>query len=361
MKSSIPLAWVAAATLGPLAFTSVPARAQSTPEEMVLAESLFREGRRLFDEGSYKEACPKLAESQRLDPGGGTLLNLARCHAAEGRLATAWAEYQEARVWARRDGRTDRRAVAEAGLRSIEPRLTWLTIAIPPASYVPGIAIRIDERVLPSSAVEVPTPMDPGIHRVAVAAPGKQPRELIVHLIAEGEKQIIVIEPLSDAAPSPSVPSVAAQSSTAHTGRPKVPLGHPVGARMSEAGLPAQARPNHFRPSAPTVVLGVSGIVLLGAGSAFGILALDQMAKSDHRCPSGVCTDRGAEYSHQANLSANLANIGIGVGLGSIGAAVLIHALSKPKPDALSVSPRSWELTVHAESHAGWVGVRGRY
>ena len=47
-------------------------------DELPQAEALFREGRKLLDEGQLDAACSKLAESQRLDASPGTLGSLAQ-------------------------------------------------------------------------------------------------------------------------------------------------------------------------------------------------------------------------------------------------------------------------------------------
>src|SRR4051812_8772615 len=74
---------------------SLTARARAEPSSSAFAEALFREGKHLLSAGKLDEACPKLEESQRLDPKPGTLINLAYCHERQGRAATAWGEYAE--------------------------------------------------------------------------------------------------------------------------------------------------------------------------------------------------------------------------------------------------------------------------
>src|SRR4051812_6077257 len=106
---------------------SVAATPVAAPDAQI-AQALFEAGRRLMDEGKFAEACPKLAESHRLDPAAGTLLNLAVCHEKEGKTASAWAEYNDLLGMKGGDGDAERRRIASDRLTRLEPGLPRITI-----------------------------------------------------------------------------------------------------------------------------------------------------------------------------------------------------------------------------------------
>jgi len=140
-----------------------------------LAETLFQDGKRLLEQGDAPAACPKLAESLRLDRATGTLLALAMCHEVEGRLASAWAEYLEVIARAKKDGRSDREEAARQYAHALEARLSTLSIAVPAAvAQIPGLAVQRDGLALEAPAWSTAVPVDPGSHVIAATAPGRR-------------------------------------------------------------------------------------------------------------------------------------------------------------------------------------------
>ena len=155
------VAVLAAALVG-----SAPVHAEPGPSDRAIAERLYDQGRRQMTDGQLAAACESFGESQRLDPGTGTLLNLATCHESLGRLASAWVEFREAAAASRQEGRADRTRYAEEHLLAIEPRLAYLTIAMPESAEGDAPVVVLDGRVLGPAAWGVGIPVDPGWHEV---------------------------------------------------------------------------------------------------------------------------------------------------------------------------------------------------
>src|SRR5207244_597481 len=132
---------------------------------------------------------PKLAESQRLDPGGGTILNLAICHEALGKTASAWVEFLEALRIATLDGRGDREALAREHLLQIAPRLSRIRIEVPAEARAEGLEIALNGVKLAEAAWGTPVPVDPGEQTVEVTAPKKVPWRTVAVVASDGDAQ----------------------------------------------------------------------------------------------------------------------------------------------------------------------------
>src|SRR5215471_15908313 len=166
--------------------------AEPSAGDRTLAAALFREGKALMDKGDYPAACGKLEESQRLDPGGGTILNVALCHEKQGRAATAWGEFIEALGIARRDHRQARVELAEEHIAKLEPTLSKMTIVVPPEADDPSLEITRDGAVVGRAAWGMAFPVDPGDHRVQAVAPGRRPFQTTV-AVSSGEGRSLTV------------------------------------------------------------------------------------------------------------------------------------------------------------------------
>jgi tetratricopeptide (TPR) repeat protein len=283
-----------------------PALAEPSAADRALATALFRDGRALLARGAYAEACRKLEESQRLDPGGGTLLNVALCHELEGRTASAWAEFIQALSVARRDGRDDRAELAHQHVVALEPGLARLTVNVPNGVDLPGLTVRRDGTVIGRSAWGMPMPVDPGEHRVEASADGHVTWARRVAVAPSGAASIDV---------PGLVPAPAAE-------RPATPA-------------PAPGRPGRRR--AGFAAAGV-GVAAFGAAAAFALRAGAKRRDSDDYC-DGYCSQRGVDLNEQAQASADVATVAALAGAAAAAAGLYLILTSGPKAPAVSARP----------------------
>ncbi len=299
------------------AFAFVPAVAHASE-----ADVLFKEGRALLDAKKYDEACPKLAESQRLDPGAGTLLALALCHDGQGKTATAHAELKEAASLGRKIGRNDLANAAEKKAAAMEPTLAKLVVRMPKGET--GYEVRADGDRLSADRLDAPFAVDPGEHRVEVSAKGKVSKTYAVRLSGAGLTEILV-DRLEDA-PAPAIAAAPAPKS-----RPLVVTAEPPPEADGNRGGGQRAL------GVITMVAGTGAIV---AGGVFAAKGFSEKAAANRVCSSRPCNEQ-AEIEGNANAreSMNIAMISAAAGTGAIAVGAIIYFTAPSRSSTAAATP----------------------
>lgn len=329
-------------------FLVCSAGAQPSADDRALATALFQEGRSLMSEGKTAEACPKLQESHRLDPSGGTILNLALCHEQGGLLARSWSEFHEAISFARRDGRSDRQEAAESHIAAIEPRLSKLTIVVPDAVRVEGLRIERNGRELTQASWSMPMPVDGGEHIVSASAPGKVPFSTNIVIDMESDSRTVEIPALS---PLPA-PKDAPKSSAVLA----KPQDEPVPARPATLEDPQLGTDTSTRRSVGWWV-GAAGLAQWGAAGYFGVKAFRDHAESNSNCPNDQCTQAGVDANDAARRAADASTVLAITGLVCVATSVYLLLTSSGTSEFAKPRARGWVVGTQGSSlvlHAGF-------
>ena len=292
------------------------------PSDLGTAQALFDDGVHLMGEKKFSEACPKLQESYRLDPAGGTIIALALCHEGEGRTATAWAEFNSSLSQARTDKRKDRENAASEHLKAIEPKLTRLRIVVEPDSEIDGLEIKKNGSVVGKAQWKTALPTDPADVTIEASAPGHVTWKQVVSVKGEGATVDVKIPRLVDAPKEAEVTPIV-------TAPPK----------KDEPAVIASSGKNPYIVYA--AIAGTVGVLSTGAGVLFGIRAGNKwdQAKMDCRnniCPSNDAKDAGNQARTSADLSTAFFIVG---GVGIAGAVVLYFVGESSKTTGVHVTP----------------------
>lgn len=310
------------------------------------AEALFGEAKKLVAQGKYAEACPKFAESNRLDRGAGTLIHLGNCYEKNKQTASAWATYKEAASAAQALGRKDWEKLASQRASALEPKLARLTIKVDRANE--KIEVSRDGTSVSPASFGVPIPVDVGQHSVEATAAGHKPFTTTATVSKDGESVEVSIPKLE---PEAATPAAVATTSTA------TPSPAPPGADTDKSDGSGQ-RTLGF-------VIGGIGVAGLAAGAVTGLMAMGKSSDAKAACPNdGSCASRDAvdasESAKTLGLVSTIAFVAGGVGLAA-GATLVFTAPKEGEADAkkMGLAPARVRIAPNAGPAGAGVTVMG--
>jgi serine/threonine-protein kinase len=276
------------------------------------AQALFDRARDLMKAGNYAEACPKLEESQRLDPGSGTLMNLGVCYEHQGLTASAWTTFLETVTASRAAGKPDRAKSAQQYADALAPKLARLTIRV--STHVPGIEVRRDDAVVRQAQLDTAIPIDPGKHTVSAKAPGFQPWQTTITLHDASNETVVV--PDLEKAPSPAPVAVKA-AAPASDDNAKRPPPKPAGETAAASSLGTQR--------IAALIVGSVGVAGIAVGSVFGIRSKAAHDQAEPYCNEGGCTSPlGVDYLQDARTAGNISTAAFVLGAVGVGAGAVL-------------------------------------
>ncbi len=302
-----------------LAAATTPAFADDT------AETLFTEARGLLRDGKTAEACERFAGSlAKFEERGvakstaAAMLNLADCREQNQQLATAWAWFLKTATMAQNHGL--RPVATEARKRAglVQPRISYLTIAVADSNRVEGLVITRDGQPIEPAMWNQGVPIDGGSYVVTAVAPGNTEWSAKAEVpIERGAVTIEIprLKRLDDyvAVISPTPPEPAREEVGGSTGGRWTPL-HWGG--VGAAGV---------------------GVVALGAGVYFGLQARaidDEAAGWDTFDPDRYADGAAAERRSIIALSVGAGCVVAGGALFYLG-----QRAGRRAPERVSVTP----------------------
>ncbi|MDX2055034.1 MAG: hypothetical protein SFV15_21705 [Polyangiaceae bacterium] len=317
-------------SIGLVASVTLPCAAQTSADNKAAAEALFDEGLSLMKARKFELACPKLEQSERIDPGIGTLLYLAECYELSGRTASAWATFREAASSAAATGQNERAREGQRRADRLAPKLSRLTINVDAFNReLPGFELHRGTEKLGAPLFGTALPVDPGTSEVKASAPGYYAFTTTVTVAADGATAVVEIPPLKPepvAAPAPVPPSATPSA-------PSAPAAFTT--------TPADSASTSHQKTYGAVLMGVGGVGL-AVGGYFGLTAISKNNQAKDECQGKFCTTQaGVDASKDAQDAALFANIGVigGAAVALGGAVLFFTAPDDPNSAHLGLVP----------------------
>lgn len=310
------------------------------------AKELFELGRELMADGKVDEACPKFAASYELDPGLGTLLNLANCHEEQGKTATAWAEWGRAYDRARAAGDDARAKLAHKHVEALEPRVPKVIVTV--TGTADGVSVWRDDVELAPAMYGVALPVDPGTTTITIKR-GTDVLEERQVKVEEGKVSTVTLDlspHRAPAAPEPTGPALVP---------PPPPTVAPVPGPTPAPEAPPEL-PRQWQKSLAGFLFGLGTHAII-QGAVFYAIADDKLETAETRGCTGkvddvfFCSDDALEEIDEAETFAAVVQAHwIGGGVILIAGAVLLATAPWGEPSGeIAVIP------IVGPDHTGFV------
>ena len=286
-----------------------------------MARALGEEGAAALDRRDWATALDRFSKADKLFHAPTLAYGHARALAGTGKLvaaleafnrlarepvsATAPAAFRDAIASAKRD--------AEA----LEPRIPTLVIELVGATQA---TVTIDGETVPSAALGLPRPVDPGDHVVRAEAPGfATTTEKVTSREREGKSVKLTMT------------RIATAPVTSTTAPPPPPTAPATSTAAPAPGPRASNTPAY-------VALGV-GAVGVAVGVVGSVLFIGKKSSLDSACTDGKCPAT-AQSDHDAYKTYGLVStIGLGVGVVGLGAGAALLLLSPAPTDSARIVP----------------------
>jgi hypothetical protein len=143
-------------------------------------DALFKKGKEQLAAKKYAEACATFEEVDKLEPGIGAKLNVARCFEEWEKLAIAYRWYADAQKMAI-DTKDKRAGKIKELVETLDADVPRLTIKLPSKIDPAAAAVQLDGKAFPTEELGKEQRVDPGQHEIEYVS-GKATKKKTVKL-----------------------------------------------------------------------------------------------------------------------------------------------------------------------------------
>ncbi len=313
--------------------------AASAPASADKADKLFKKGKKLLAEKKYADACAAFEEVDKIDPGIGAKLNVARCFEEWGRLATAYRWYTAAETMAVA-GKDDRATKIKELAAELDSNVPRVTIKVPEGADPDVLeTLTIDGKPVVLATLGIEQRMDPGPHLIEFLVDGAKKRKM-APVERGGSSEVTLDIPKRTGKPKKSKPIVKTKP-----GEPDPETAPAPGRTQRIAGIALMATGG--------VAIGVASALTLSARGNYKD-ALEQHCMGS----TSMCTAEGLKITGDARSRANVATVISIAGGAAIVGGVVLYLIA---PTAAASSEHALYLTPTVGAGGGGVVFGGRY